>query len=176
MSGKKLAILPFIILFFVMGLDEPGFAEDSNISRASLAGMLGVQIVVEETQQNLQRNTGKSGYTAWQIQRDVEARLRDRGIRVVSGGDWMKVPGRPVLYININTHETEKYWYAYDVKLELRQIVYLEANPKTETLANTWSINMTGIANIGNLDIIKSDTMVLVERFVNAYKSVNTKD
>jgi len=32
---------------------------------------------------------------------------------------------------------------------------------------------MTGIANIGNLHIVRNDAMVLVERFVAAYRAVN---
>lgn len=173
MKRRKLCILLLLIHFLLTSLVNRGFAEDSAISRATLAGIQGVQIVVEEMQPNLQKSAGKLAPNTGQIKREVEARLRDRDIKVVSGSDWLKVPGRPVLYINVNTHETEKYWYAYDVKLELRQIVYLETNPKTKTLANTWSLNVTGMANIGNLDIVKTDMMVLVERFVNAYRSVN---
>nr|MDA8125056.1 hypothetical protein [Deltaproteobacteria bacterium] len=77
------------------------------------------------------------------------------------------------LYVNINTHETERYWYAYDIKLELRQIVLLEVNPRIKTLADTWSINITGETNIGNLNILKKDALALVEGFIRAYKSVN---
>jgi hypothetical protein len=68
-----------------------------------------------------------------QIRRYVEQRLREGGIRVVEGNEWLKVPGRPVLYVSINTHETEKYWYAYDIKIELRQVVFLEANPHVKS-------------------------------------------
>ncbi len=176
MKKSKLFIFFLLIHLFLNGFGKSGFAEDSNVSRATLAGIQGVQIIVEEMQPNLKKYAGRIGPNAEQMKREIETRLHDRGIRVVYGGDWLKVPGRPVLYINVNTHETEKYWYAYDVKLELRQIVYLETSPKTRTLADTWSINMTGMANIGNLDIIKNDVMVLVERFVNAHKSVNTRN
>ena len=174
MKPGKLFIFLLLIQLFFSCLAKSGFTEDSNVSRATLAGIQGVQVIVEGMQQNLQKYAAKLGSNAEQIKREVETRLHNQGIRVVYGSDWLKVPGRPVLYINVNTHETEKYWYAYDVKLELRQIVYLETNLKTRTLADTWSINMTGMVNIGNLDIIKSDTMFLLERFVNAYKSANT--
>ncbi len=176
MNKKKLFIFLCFFQFFASGFAASGFGEDSDVSRATLAGLQGVQIVVEEMQPNLQKYAGKSGPNAAQIKREVATRLYDRGVRVVQGSDWLKVPGRPVLYINVNTHETEKYWYAYDIKLELRQIVYLETNPTTRTLADTWSLNMTGMANIGNLDIIRNDMMVLVDRFVTAYKSVNTRN
>jgi hypothetical protein len=148
-------------------------AEDSQISRSTLAGLQNISILVENIQPNIQQYAQKSGLDADQIRRDIEHRLRAAGIGTVSGDDWLKMPGRPVLYVNINTHETEKYWYAYDIQLQQRQIVYLEANPKIRTLADTWSINMTGIASIGNLHIIRNDVLVLVEKFIQAYRSVN---
>jgi arginine/ornithine N-succinyltransferase beta subunit len=80
-----------------------------------------------------------------------------------------------VLYICINTHETEKYWYAYDIKVELRQLATLDANPQMKTLAVTWSLNMTGQANIGTLNVIRQDTGVMVGRFVQAWKVGNRK-
>ena len=168
---KYVSIILFVLYLFVTAV----FAEDSEVSRGTLAGIQGVQLVVEELQPNVQKYASKAGLTRTQLLKDIEQTLRNYGIRVVSGSDWQKVPGRPVLYVNVNTHETEKYWYAYDIKVELRQVVTLDASPGIKTLANTWSINMTGIANIGNLNIIRNDVGVLVERFGTAYKTVNGK-
>lgn len=163
----------FIFLLLCTIAVLPAFAEDADVSRGTLKGLRGVCVLVENIQPNIQKYAQKYGLSAPQIQKEIEQRLRAAGIRVVSGNDWLNMPGRPALYVNINTHETEKYWYAYDIKLELRQIVFLEANPKVRTLTGTWYINMTGMANIGNLHVIKNDTMVLVERFVGAYRAVN---
>ena len=145
----------FTALFLTL-LTAPGLAEDSEVSRATLRGMKAVRIIVEEFQPNLQKYTDRLGPTAVQIHRDVERKLRVGGIRVVEGDEWLKVPGRPVLYVSINTHETEKYSYAYDIKVELRQVVLLAAYPQIKSLANTWSINITGVTNIGNLQVIKT--------------------
>jgi hypothetical protein len=80
-----------------------------------------------------------------------------------------------MLYVNINTHEHEKYWYSYTISIDLQQIVLLETNPRVKTFATTWSIEMTGIANIGTLNRIRSNMAVLIERFIEAHKSVNPK-
>ena len=157
-----------LFLFGVGALDCK--ADDSAVSRATLAGLQGVRVIVEEPQPNIQRYAEKYGLTRAQVQADVERRLQQAGIRTVQGDEWLKTPGRPLLYVNINTHETEKYWYAYDIRLELRQLVLLEANPKIRTMANTWSVNITGVANIGNLNVIKHDVGVFVDRFIAAYK------
>jgi hypothetical protein len=163
----------FTIISISIATYQPILAEDSKINRSTLAGLQGLAVLVENIQPNIQKYAQKSGLNTQQIQKDIEHQLLSAGIRTISGDEWLNVPGRPVLYLNINTHETEKYWYAYDIKLEQRQIVYLETNPKIRTLADTWSINMTGIANIGNLHIIRNDIMVLINRFIQAYKSVN---
>ncbi len=148
-------------------------AEDSDISRRTLTGLNSIYVLVENIQPNIQKFAADAGLITTQIQKDIENHLNIAGIRTPSRNEWLKAPGRPVLYININTHETEKYWYAYDIKFELRQIVRLEINPKVKTLADTWSINITGVANIGNFNVIKKDTDVLLQRFIQAYRSVN---
>jgi hypothetical protein len=172
---RRLSWLSCIILLGFILFAWPVQAEDSEVSRATLAGIQGIQVIVEELQPNVQKYAGKVGLNKAQMQRDVEARLREGGVPVVAGNDWMNVPGRPVLYVNVNTHETEKYWYAYDIKVELRQIVSLVANPKVKALADTWSLNMTGMANIGNLDNVKHGLMELVGKFMQAYRAVNKK-
>ena len=160
---------------FLMLLPTPGLAEDSEVSRATLKEMQAVRIIVEEFQPNLQKYTDRLGPTAVQIHRAIERKLRVGGIQVVEGDEWLKVPGRPVLYVSVNTHETEKYSYAYDIKVELRQVVLLAAYPQIKSLANTWSINITGVTNIGNLQVIKNDVGVLVDRFIQVYTAVNKR-
>lgn len=159
------------VLFFLALWVLPVGAEDSDVSRSTLAGLQGVSVVVEELQPNVLKYAAKFGLSKAQIQQDAEKLLRDGGIRIVAGNDWLQTPGKPVLYICINTHETEKYWYAYDIKLELRQLATLDANPQTKTLAVTWSLNMTGQANIGTLNVIRQDTGVMVGKFVQAWKA-----
>jgi len=172
---KKSLFLMAIIALLLTLFAWSGFAEDSEVSRATLVGIPGLRVIVEEVQPNVQKYAAKFGLSGAQISRDVEQKLREIGIRVVEGNDWLAIPGRPALYVNINTHETEKYWYAYDIRLELRQLATLEANPQVKTLAGTWSLSITGLANIGNLNMIRQDAGVLVGRFVQAYRAVNKR-
>jgi len=160
-------------LLFCLVLNIPLLAEDSIINRETLAGLQAFGIFVENTQPNIQKYIQKAEIDRETIYKETEKRLQAAGIRVVVGDDWRRIPGNPFLYISINTHETEKYWYAYDIKVEVRQVVCLEANPKVRTMATTWNMNMTGSANIGNMHVIKNDVLVLVERFINAYSAVN---
>jgi len=159
-----------ILLLFCI---SPTWAEDVPETRLSLKNLPGVAVFVEELQTNIQKYGKKAGLERALIQAEVEQSLKKQGITVLSYNDWLNTKGRPFLYVNINTHETERYWYAYDIKVEVKQIAILEANPQVKTMVATWGISLTGIANIGNLHNIKKDAMVLVQRFVDAYKTVN---
>jgi hypothetical protein len=163
-----------VCMWILMG-GSVAIAVDSAATRETLRGLPGVYVIVEEMQPNIQKYAVKPGLTREQLQKDIESRLKERGIKALSRDEWTKTPGKPVLYLSVNTHETEKYQYAYDIKMELQQVVKMEANPKINALAATWSMNMTGMANIGTLNIIKGDVEVLLGRFQQAYWAVNNK-
>jgi hypothetical protein len=169
----KYATFVGLFLFF---LTVPGYTEDSVVSRQTLKGITGVSIIVEDMQPNLlkyEKLTKNFPVTKAQILADVEKRLKDSGIRILDPEVWKKTPGCPVLYVNINTHENEKYWFAYDIRVELRQVVFLEANPQIKSLTGTWTMNITGDANIGKMELVRKDLGVLIDRFIQAHRAVN---
>jgi len=173
MNGQSIWKYAVIIVIFVLWPVGGLRAEDTQMTRETLKGLAGFYVIVEELQPNLlkyekyakQFDVNKAG-----IQRDMEKKLIGAGIRVLSREAWLQTPGRPVLYVNVNTHESEKYWFSYNIKLEVRQLVSLEANPAVKTLAGTWSLNLTGMANIGNLKQISHDLNALTEKFIGACK------
>lgn len=165
----------FFIFLVIAIYSSPVFAIDSDITRKTLTGLKGVYVVVENLQPNIERYAQRFNLTKEQIQADVEGRLKGAGIEILSRDMWLKTTGRPMLYVSINTHEYEKYWYSYTIGICLQQIVMLETNPEVKTSATTWSIEMTGIANIGTLGRIRSNVSILVGRFIEAYNSVNPK-
>lgn len=152
-------------------------AEDSPPSRRTLTGLQGLHVIIEDFQHNIlkyDRYLKNAGLSTALLRNDVEAKLRAAGIRILSRDEWLKTPGRPVFYVNVNTHENEKFWFAYDIKAELRQVVSLDANPDTKMLADTWSINMTGRVNIGTFEDIRKIVNVVLDKFILAYQSANT--
>jgi hypothetical protein len=150
-------------------------AIDNEITRRTMSGLKGINITVEELQPSILKYAQKTGLTREQIQKDVEIKLKSTGIKIFALSEWLNAPGRPMLYINVNTHEFDKYLYAYDIKLEFRQVVFLEANPSIKTMAVCWSTNMTGIANIGTLNSIRSNIGKMTDIFIEAYRSANTE-
>jgi hypothetical protein len=150
-------------------------ALDSEATRRTLVDLRGMHVIVEELQPDLQKYAKKPEITKEQLQRQVEDQLKAAGIKVLGREEWLQVPGRPVLYINVNTHEFEKYRFACDVSVQLRQVVSLLRDPSTTALAPTWSVNMTGIANSGSFNILNDNVRQLVAVFIKAHASVNKK-
>jgi hypothetical protein len=152
------------------------YALDCEVTRRTLIGIPGVNVVIEELQPGIRAYGQKNRLQREQMKADVEAALKKAGITVLQYDQWLKSTGKPFLYIVVNTHEYEKYWYSYDIRVELRQLVSLEANPAIKTIAPTWSVSMTGNTNIGRLNSIKDNLNVLLAKFAEAYLAVNQKD
>jgi len=163
-----------ISICLAFGLYSYAYAIDSDLTRRTLLGIRGVHVIVEDLQPSLKDYGQKFSLSNTKIEKDVETRLRAAGIDVFTREQWLKTIGRPLLYINVNTHD-DKFRVAYDIAIELKQIVTMEANPDIKTLAPTWSINITGIAGIDKLDIIRNDLTTLVDRFIKAYWTANKK-
>jgi len=144
-------------------------AVDSESSRVTLNHLAGVHVIVEDLQPNLQKYVKRQELSKEEIQKQVEAQLRASGIRVLSREEWLQTQGRPIFYININTHEHQKYQFAYDVKTEVQQVAFLETNPPVRALVTTWSVNMTGSVNIGATGVIYDSVRTLTGIFVKAY-------
>jgi len=181
MYFRKLSMIAsgyvIMALLIMLVAPLPVGATDTDVTRKTLSGLQGVYVGVEELQPNLMKYSAeqKSIPSKEALKRDIEGRLSKAGIRVLTWDQAVKTPGMPFLYVNVNTHETEKYYYAYDIRIELQQLVSMEANPKVKTMADTWSTNMTGIVNIGTMDKLKEAVEVLVDRFAGAFRAANQK-
>lgn len=168
-------VLIFAMVCSMLVFRPAAYGVDTELTRRTMTGLQSFNVMVEDLQPNIQRYTQRFNLTKEQLHKEIGQRLQKAGIQVVTGDAWLKIPGRPVLYVNINTHEYEKYWYAFDITVSLEQIVLLEANPKLKTLACTWDISMTGVANIGTLNVIRSNVEMLIDRFIEAHRSANSK-
>ena len=157
------------------GFVLPACAFDAESSRETLKGLNGFYIVIEELNPNIAKyaNVQKDRITTQILRKQVESRLRAAGIPILSWEEMMKAPERPMLYVSVNTHEYEKFWYAYNILVEVRQLVTLAGQPARTISGATWSLNMTGVMNIGQLRTLYDNLGRLLSGFVEAYKKVN---
>ena len=115
MYFRKLAMIAsgYVIMALLIMLVAPlqVGAIDTDVTRKTLSGLQGVYVGVEELQPNLMKYSAeqKSIPSKEALKRDIEGRLSKAGIRVLTWDQAVKTPGMPFLYVNVNTHETEKY-------------------------------------------------------------------
>ena len=119
----------------------------------------------------------REGLNREHLQRDIEVRLRQAGLHVLTISEVANLPGAPYLYvavypiigpsINVNT---------YAVALTLKQLVQLSRNPSTELFATTWEgpIHLSSLSDSRVLDI-RSRIFDAVGRFIVDYRDVNSK-
>jgi hypothetical protein len=167
---RKIEYLAITALLLTLMIGSAS-ALDSEQTRKTLAGLPGVYVLVEELQPNIQKYANKFDLDKASLQKSTESRLREAGIRVLGREEWLKTLGRPVLYINVNTHEQEKYWFAYNVEVELQQVAAMEANPTIKSLVGTWSVNIAGAVNIGTINALQDRVKNLLDIFIKAYLS-----
>ena len=84
-------------------------------------------------------------------------------------------PGRPTIYLNMNILKY-RYLpvYVYKNSVELVQDVYLVRTFRVRTGAVTWSVSANGIAP--KLEDVRTSMEDLVDYFINAYLSANSKE
>jgi hypothetical protein len=137
--------------------------------RDTLKGLHGVQVLVED----LKPEAENYGLTREAIQTDIELRLRQYGIKVLSPEE----SGRSCLYINVNAVVRDPLEIAaVAVEVQFRQEVLLCRDLKTRVNAPTWGKGSASVVGRGNLKDVREGVKDLVDEFINDYLAVNPKE
>jgi len=145
-------------------------AGESEYDRETLKGLQGVEVVVENLDQDIERTVLTKG----QIQTEVEVLLRHAGVAVLSREEDLEAPGRPYLYVNVNIFKPgAEPLYVYALAVELRQGVRLARDQEVLCFAATWSTGYVGIVGSNKLQEIRAHLADDVDEFANAYLAVN---
>lgn len=164
---RRILFIVFTVIFLQLGFFA--FATDDKWSRNSLRGIKGVIVSVEDLAPDIEA----AGLTSSQIKSDVESKFQKAESKLLSIEEGANVKGRPRLYVYVNTLEQrDSGMYPYNIEIELYQDVYLSRDSMITGYCPTWSVSILGI---GYIDSIRNDIKTLIDRFVNAYLSVNTK-
>jgi hypothetical protein len=160
-----LTVLPFIAMV------SSSSALNSEANRATLKGLVGVRVLVEEVAPEIE----KSGLTKNKLEADVEATLKKAGIKVLTQEEVLKTPGEPYLYVNINAAagKMQSNLYSYSIDIALIQNVVLERDPKAYTYAITWSTGGVGLTEKESLNQLGESLLNIVDVFIEAHQSVN---
>jgi hypothetical protein len=139
---------------------------DSDLERATLRGINEFSVVVEDPGLRV----AEEGLRKDQIQADAELRLRKASIPIT------EFKGGAFLYVSTNLVALKDgRGFAYSLKVSFDQTVVVVTN-KVVTATSTWSVGSVGFAGSSVVtQSVREDIGDLVDRFINAYLSVNPK-
>ena len=161
-----------ILLGLTLGWPIVGFAFTAD-KRDTLRGLKEVSVLVEYLPDDVERE----GLTREHLTRDIEVRLRQAGLRVLTISEIAKSPGAPYLYIAVYPITGPSINFnAYAIGITLKQLVQLSRNPTTELFATTWEgpISPSSLS-APKVPDIRSRISDVVERFIIDYQAVNAR-
>ena len=172
MDRKKWLIV-LLVIVLTLALQSPVFAINGKSNRATLRGLSGVGVLVEQLAPEIERE----GLIKNQLQIEVELKLKMAGIKVLTREECLKTPGEPYLYVNVNvnTAKTESDIYPYSIDVLLMQKVSLLRDPKQTTYAVTWSTGGVGSIEKSILSQLRTSVEEMVDLFIKTYLSENPK-
>lgn len=172
-----LRILALAVAFCI----PPFFAPPNSFSLTCedcLKGLEGVEVLVEEVKAELE----EYNLTAIQIQTDVEAKLREAEIKILSKEENEKIQPlrRPYLYVKIKSHKLpwKRLVVAYSIEIALKQLVTLPAQSKSSGkpfFAPTWYKNIVGATVPKDFAEIREGVHQLTDKFIKDYLAANPK-
>jgi|GEM_PF-847683 len=139
--------------------------------RQTLCGLKGVMVFIEDIDSDVE----KHGLTKSLLKDQVESKLRQADIPVLTANEAFNMPGRPYLYLNLTTHDTGVELYSYSIRIELNQDVSMIRDPSIQASATTWIANVVGIVGAQNLPAVTEDVTQLTNQFVRDYLAANQK-
>jgi hypothetical protein len=166
----QLRVLVLLVLTWCWPSVAFSFTADK---RDTLRGLTDISVLVEYLPDDVERE----GLNREHLQRDIEARLRQAGLHVLTIAEVANSPGAPYLYVAVYPIQYPSVTVnAYAVTLTLKQLVQLSRNPTTELFATTWEgpVHLSAVNESRVLDI-RSRIFEAVGRFIVDYRDVNSK-
>ena len=164
--------LRVLILLLTLCWPTVGFSFTAD-KRDTLRGLKEISVLVEYLPDDVERE----GLNREHLQRDIEVRLRQAGLHVLTISEVANSPGAPYLYVAVYPITGPSVAVnTYAVALTLKQLVQLSRNPSTELFATTWEgpIHFGSLSDSRVLDI-RSRIFESVGRFIVDYRDVNSK-
>lgn len=170
-KGKQIILITVAVLLLISPCVNSEFVADD---RETLRGIKAIFVAIE----HLRNEAEKFGLTKDKIRSDVELQLKMAGIKVVSKEEWLKIPGSPRLYININqVYNNQVGAFVCDINVNFNQMVYLERKPDVSCMATTWWTTATGAVGVKEMEKkIRETIKDQVDVFLNEYFAVNPKN
>ena len=174
--GKNIWWFALIAIVLLLGhVDARVFAsDDSEPGSLTLEGIKNIYVRVA-----MDPEIETKGLGADQLKKDTEQQLRAAGIKILTEGDFSRLKGSvryplaglDVIITLIEIQEMELD--IYDIEVKIRQVVFLARRPVIKIFAPTWKDQTVFQSN--SLGLIREKLKESVDKFLNAYLSVNPK-
>jgi hypothetical protein len=179
-AGKQMKVRRILALAIAFCI--PSFFAPANSFSLTcedcLKGLEGVEVLVEEVKAELE----EFNLTAIQIQTDVEAKLREAEIKILSKEENEKIQPlrKPYLYVKIKSHRLpwKRLVVAYSIEIALKQLAILPAQPNSSRkpfFVPTWYKSIVGAAVPKDFPEIREGVHQLMDKFIKAYQAANPK-
>jgi len=141
----------------------------TDYTRETLRGLPGVFVVVE----GIREDAEADGLKTEDLQTHVELILAKAGLRVLPHEEWRTVPGRPWLYVSVNTiRYLASYFFSVDV--QLKQDISLVRSPAIISSSSTWELGSIGFVDTGGLcSKIWDSVDGYLDRFITDFRAAN---
>jgi hypothetical protein len=170
-------LLAFVMTLLVTGARA---GDDPDMNLPSLKGINSVMVVV-----SLAKEIERAGLSAETIKTDAELKLRLAGISITMPSDSPRSPGAPWLLLFIEAARTPSpELYGVYIHVGLNQDVLLQRDPSlkrtgrfsgTPFSVDTWSTAEVGVFGRDRVNEIRDTFKDLVDKFVNAYLTINPR-
>jgi len=173
-SKKKSWVVSIVMFLVFLTHGSLVYSASHEIMTKPLKGLTAISVLVEKLNADIK---DKTGLTEKQIETDVELKLRMAGIKVVSLGESLNIPGMPYLYVNLSIfRHSSGLFFAYSIYIALIENVYLERNSAINVSAQTWFKGEIGVIGESQVSSIRNNIIKdTVDIFINDYLSANPK-
>jgi hypothetical protein len=165
--GIRMKVMP-VMVALVMLLLLPGICHALTRDQKVLRGLKGVLVIVTP----LSIGAKSLGLIQSQIQTDVEKRLRQAGIGVLTEKAMLGMPEMPCLYVRVTAnHESKRGSFStYMIEVELWEEVTLARGSVDKAIV--WNKAISGWGDIISIQGAISDK---IDQFINDYLAANPK-
>jgi hypothetical protein len=165
----------FVAILLATSLHSvPAQAAISSSDREALQGIGCVRVLVE----HMDARAEQDGFLADTYASDVERRLRQSGICVLSANEPEPESPAPYLYLRVAmmAQDAERRTYAFATAMELFEAMSPQREPSTVLTASAWAgRGVIGAVGRGRQDAIRVQVRAITDQFIQAYMTANRK-
>lgn len=171
MTGKAIVVILLMLISTAIPFTK-SYSQGSVEEILSIKGIEGVGVRVDE----IDPEAAADGLNGDKLSSAVSNALKKAGIKVLSAAESASAPGKPVLFVSVNTIKHTGDVYSFTVSLRLEQLVTLVRDQSIKMIAPTWSVLGTGASIPEGLGPdVEKYVGLMVQKFIEDFKQANSK-